>query len=174
MSACPLPLIPNPTGLGPTVVPEGSAKPGVSESPARHHPGQQMAVPTPRPCFIPSSRCPGLAQIPQALPSPFSHITGRPPAAWGGGRGPRGARGGQPAAGAPWGRAHSLLSPAWRRTSSRGESSSGRPYANTSGWKPPERSPGEGMPQTGWGPEPSAPQGWETRPGEVTGWGGTH
>lgn len=39
-----------------------------------------------------------------------------------------------------------LLGPAWRRTSSPGESSSGRPCVNTLGWKPLARSPGERVP----------------------------
>lgn len=53
--------------------------------------------------------------------------------------------------GAPESWAHSLWSPAWRRTSSRGESSSGRLCASTSGWRPPERSPGETVPVGWWG-----------------------
>lgn len=46
-----------------------------------------------------------------------------------------------------------LLGPAWRRTSSPGESSSGRPCASTLGWKPLARSPGEQGPAgatSGW------------------------
>lgn len=39
--------------------------------------------------------------------------------------------------------AHEHFSPAWRRTSSRGGNSSGRPCANTSAWRPQERSPGK-------------------------------
>lgn len=44
-----------------------------------------------------------------------------------------------------WGLAQYLFSPAWRRISSHGESSFGRPCVSTLGWRPPEKSPGERM-----------------------------
>lgn len=115
-----------PTGSGPTLAREGSAKPPVQASPrareGRRHPPLTFLHPL-------GSQHPCLAQTPQMPP---------------GGSGPiPGGSSGWAGRGAPWGRPHSLLPPAWRRTSSRGESSSGRPCANTLGWKPPERSPGE-------------------------------
>lgn len=62
------------------------------------------------------------------------------PRAW---RGSQGTEGPSWPGSPVWPRAHPLWSAAWRRTSSRGESSSGLPCASTSGWKLRERSPGE-------------------------------
>lgn len=130
---------------------EGSAKPHLSKPPAGRHPGQRKAVPAPVPVPLFASPpplgqpgaeggCARLAQTLQMVPRALGYIPEWPLSCVG--------------PGAPEGWAHSLSSPAWRRTSSRGENSSGRPCASTSGWRPPERSPGETGP-VGCGGEPA-------------------
>lgn len=138
-SECPPPR-PTATGLGPTGAHEGrgaqshvstSLLPGISQGTGRQPPPPSLLCPLLSAGPAPGEAAPDSHRHSSCCPAPRLTPLSSLPAAWGRGS---------------LGRAHSLLSPAWRRTSSRGESSSGRPCASTLGWKPLEKSPGECVP----------------------------